>query len=248
MDISTNIYFCRVYLERPRNIVLDQKYDTDQENVMSAPESVWSLSVEQAFEGIPQVSLGIVSDGGGQRFLVGTQEDFEDLTALSEFNDFLTTIGFGAGALTPADRPSDLNDYTFRFQAIATGSILVLGGDKELASEVITNDLVGVLAELNLDDGFTKFMNTISVPGTILVLDSTDISFAQIIGNDTIASASGTPFADLIAGDQIEILGSESNDGTFTISSVELSGARVIVSQTVTTEIAGAEITIFKLP
>lgn len=213
---------------------------------MAAPESVWSLTAGIAFDGPDSVTdVAVVSDTGGQRFVIGDQSDFENLTAQSEFNDFLTTIGYGA--VSPITAPSNINGFNFRFQAVATGSILVLGGDQESGSETITNDLTAVLAELNLDSGFTNFMNIVSTPGEVIVDASTDIAFADIIGNSTISSASGTPFADLVASDQFEVIGSESNDGTFTISAVELSGARVVVGSVVT-EIAGAEITIIKLP
>ena len=208
--------------------------------------SVWSLSIEQAFEGLDLVSIGIVSDDGGQRFVAGTQQDFENATALPELNAFLRSIGFGS--LSPEATPSNLNDFTFRFHAVATGSILVLGGSKALGSQVESNDLTSVLAELNSDVGFTNFMNVISTPGTILLDKSKEVSFSFLIGDQKIAVASGTPFADLVATDQVEIVGSADNDGTFTVLGVELSGARIRVTETIVVESAGAEITIIKLP
>ena len=213
---------------------------------MAFPESVWSLSAELGFEGLDLVQVGVVSDDGGKRFTAGTQQDFEDASALPELNDFLKTIGYGS--LSPAATPSNLNDYTFRFHAVATGSILVLGGNKALASQTVTDNLTDVLAELNLDSEFTTFMNIISTPGTIIVDASTAISFSFLIGDQKISSAVGTPFSGLVASDKIEVIGSVSNDKTFTVSGVELGGARIRVTPNIVVESAGAEITIVKLP
>ena len=122
--------------------------------------AVWSLSVELAFTNNSKVSVGKISDAGGERFLAGTQADLDIATRLPELNDFLLSIGYGS--LTPGNPPTNLKNYSFRFHAVATGSILVLGGNKELGSEVVTNDLAATLAELNADPGFVDFMTLIS--------------------------------------------------------------------------------------
>ena len=58
--------------------------------------SVWSLSAELAYDNLPLVHVGVVSDAGGQRFTAGTQADLDVATSLPELNAFLTSIGYGA--------------------------------------------------------------------------------------------------------------------------------------------------------
>lgn len=207
--------------------------------------AVWSLSVELAFTDNSKISVGKISDAGGERFLAGTQANLDLATRLPELNAFLTSIGYGNAS--PGNPPTNVKSYSFRFHSVATGSILVLGGNKELASTVVTNDLDATLAELNKDPGFVKFMSLVSCPGEVLTEDDTGISFESVIGTKRIAAASGTPFAGLIATDQIKIIGSASNDRIFTVSSVELAGARIVTSEFPTAELAGASITIVKL-
>jgi hypothetical protein len=208
--------------------------------------SVWSLSAEMAFEGQDTVHVGKVSDEGGERFTAGTQLDFENATALPELNEFLKSIGYGT--LSPPSTPSNLNDYSFRFHSIATGSVFVLGGSKTLGADTVTNDLTNTLAELNSDSGFVNFITITSTVGTIIVDASTDISFSFTIGNAFISDASGTlPFANLSASDQIKVVGSNSNDLTYTVSAVQLDGARIQVNVIGATESAGAAVTIIKL-
>ncbi len=207
---------------------------------------VWSLTVELAYEGIPVVHVGVVSDSGGQRFTAGTQEDLENATALPELNQFLQSIGYGSSS--PVNPPANLNDYAFRFQSVAAGSVLVLGGNKANGAQVLTNDQTAAMVQLNADSGFTKFMDTISTPGDILVNESTNISFTQTIGTNKIASAVGTPFSGLSASDQVTVIGGVNDNKTFTVSGVELDGARISVSQQVTVAAAGPKVTIIALP
>ena len=203
--------------------------------------SVWALSAELAYDNLPLVHVGVVSDAGGQRFTAGEQSDLDVATSLPELNAFLTSIGYGAGS--PAAAPSNLNDYTFRFHAVATGSILVLGGNKEHAGTTISNDLDATLAELNSDPGFVGFMQETS---GALVTNNTGISFSQVIGENFISAASGAPFSTLVPSDQIVVSGSGSNDTTYTVQQVLLSGSQVRVTPSVTPESAGASVTITK--
>ena len=80
-----------------------------------------------------------------------------------------------------------------------------------------------------------------------LVKNNTGVSFGMFIGSDTIVSATGTEFADLVAGDTVRVTGSDDNDGDFTVSSVDLAGARILVSESATVEAAGASITIIRV-
>ena len=204
----------------------------------------WSLVLNIARTDESTDGFTAIQDSGGFRVDNGTEEDFASITTLPELNDFLTVIGYGTP--TPGVIDPTVADFSFRFGATTTTgeTISVLGGSKELGTEVITDDLDAALAELNGDSDFVGFL--LGATPTV-VSSNTGISFATIIGDDSITSSTGTEFLGLVGGNTLRVTGSNSNDADFTVSSVALGGARVIVVESVTTEAAGAAITIVKL-
>lgn len=124
---------------------------------------VWSLQLRLAFtDGSHKEVTALKAPLIGFQFFGGTAEDFEIATQLPELNAFLKVIGYGDPS-DPPGPPANIADFSFRFMAITTnGEINVLGGTDELADEVITNNLLGVLDDLNADDDFASFMTEIS--------------------------------------------------------------------------------------
>ena len=105
------------------------------------------------------------------------------------------------------------------------------------------DDKLGVLEEEIIGKGG----NEDPILTSTLVKNNETIAFGFFIGNNAITSGSGTEFSVLSPGDKVRVTGSASNDGDFTVSSVDLGGARIIVSESIISESAGESITIIKL-
>ena len=84
-----------------------------------------------------------------------------------------------------------------------------------------------------------KNNNNLSVP--VASYTGTNVSFVGG-GTKSVTVPSGNSFEDFVAGNIITILGSTSNNGTFTIASA--SANQIIVSESITTEGAGDAITV----
>ena len=160
--------------------------------------------------------------------------------------------GVKSFSATPNDLEADSMKFTcylgnavYAYQIVTDGSKTTIKYSKDsgtagiLLQKVVkdtTIDAVNYVSKFTYKDNNN---NNLSVPGA----SYTGINVAFNSVAKSINVPSGNSFADFVAGNIITISGSTSNNGTFTIASLTDDNT-IVVRESITTEIAGNEITV----
>lgn len=202
------------------------------ESIAGSMESIQSQEIRGDRQ-VPSVSRGAIDVRGA----------FNYEFSYGAFDDFLAAALFGAWDTTTKTATSE----TFQFVA---GTKKIEDVDAGLG-DFEAGDRIRVAGSASNDGYYT--VATVDAGGTYLTLVETPVAegakvsgttFSFVASTDTIAD-SATNLDVFEAGDTIIVSGTDSNDGTYTVESVEVGGASlVVVEDTLSDEDAGDAVVI----